>query len=207
MSKHIAVQIVQRFCVAFLCVVAVSGCQSLPAPPEHKYYRLLTPPAASTQHPVRLAGDLTVRPLRAEGLYSERAIIFSDESQRQLQQYHYHHWLYPPGQLVREHLAERLRQSGIAPAVRMREHGGETSYAVSGRIVRFEKTTVAGLAKASAALELRLEKHGKLLWQQTYAADQAVPDATMNGYSAAMETALERIYREFLGDLGKVRLD
>jgi len=192
---------------ALACVAGLSGCQNLPPAPEHKYYRLLALPASPAQQAVHLPGELAVRPLRAEGLYSERAIIFSDEQQRQLQQYHYHHWLYPPGQLVQEHLAAWLRQAGIAPSVRLQEHGGEALYAISGRIVRFEKTTVAGQAKASVALDLRLEKKGKLLWQQTYTAGKAVSDATMNGFSAAMEVALNQIYGEFLADLGRLRLD
>ena len=92
---------VRPFLAVLLCVIAISGCQSLPAAPEHKYYRLLTPTASTSaaQH-VHLPGELVVRSLRADGLYSERAIVFSDQpQQRQLQQYHYQHWLYPPAQL------------------------------------------------------------------------------------------------------------
>lgn len=192
---------------ALTCVAAVSGCQSLPAAPEHKYYRLLVAPATPVQQAVHLSGELAVRPLRAEGLYSERAIIFSDERQRQLQQYHYHHWLYAPGQMVQEHLAASLSQAGVAAAVRVQERGGEMPYSVSGRIVRFEKVISAGQAKASVELDLRLEKKGRLLWQQTYAASEIVPDNTMNAFSSAMETALERIYGEFLADLGRIKPD
>lgn len=189
------------------CLVTLSGCQSLPAAPEHKYYRLLVAPAPPAQQAVRLPGELAVRPLRAEGLYSERAIIFSDEQQRQLQQYHYHHWLYAPGQLVQEHLAASLNQAGIATAVRVQARGGDMAYTLSGRIVHFEKVISKGQAKASVALELRLEKKGRLLWQKTYAASESVPDGGMNGFTAAMEVALNRIYGEFLVDLGRNKLD
>lgn len=192
---------------ALACLVAVSGCQSVPAAPEHKYYRLLVAPAPLTQKAVRLPGELAVRPLRAEGLYSERAIIFSDEQQRQLQQYHYHHWLYAPGQLVQEHLAASLNQAGIAAAVRVQERGGDMAYTLSGRIVHFEKVISKSQTKATVALDLRLEKKGRLLWQQSYAASETVPDGGMNGFTAAMEVALNRIYGEFLADLGRNRLD
>lgn len=193
--------------LAALAILAISACQSLPAAPEHKYYRLLAAPAGTEKQTLNLSGELAVRPLRAEGLYNERAIIFTDEQQRQLAQYHYHHWLYPPAQLIQEHLAERLRQAGIAPTVRLQEHGADIPNVISGRIVRFEKTNIPGQAKASVALELHFEKNGKMLWQKIYGASETVPDNTMVAFSAAMEVALNRIYREFLGDLGRIKLE
>lgn len=191
-----------RGLAAATLIAVLSGCQSLPAAPEHKYYRLLPEAAAPAARAV-LSGELVVRPLRAEGLYSERAIVFSDEEQRRLQQYHYHHWLYPPGQLVQEHLAGWLAQTGIAPRVRLQDRGGESPYAVTGRIVRFEKIIVGGKAKASVALDLRLENKGRVLWQRSYAASRELADASMNGFAAAMEDALQLIYTEFVADLGE----
>jgi ABC-type uncharacterized transport system auxiliary subunit len=188
-------------------ITVVAACQSLPAAPEDKYYRLLAAPIAAAQSPARLPSELAVRPLRSDGLYSERAIVFSDAQQRQLQQYHYHHWLYPPGQLVQEHLAESLRLSGIGAAIRFQEFGGATPLAVSGRIVRFDKASVAGLSKASVALELSLEKKGQVVWRKNYSSVEAVTGPTMNDFSAAMEVALNRIYGEFVSDIGGVKLD
>jgi ABC-type uncharacterized transport system auxiliary subunit len=187
------------------CVV-LSACQTAPSAPEYKYYRLL-PSAISPAPSLQSMGDLGVRPLRADGLYTERAIIFSDEQQRRLQQYHYHYWMYPPGQLIQENLAELLSQGRPRPVVKLAEFGGEALYAISGRIVRFEKITVAGQAKASVVLELGLEKKNKILWQQTYAADEVVAGTAMTGFSAAVEVALDRIYTQFLGDLGRVKTE
>lgn len=189
------------------CILG-SGCQNLPATPENKYYRLLALP--TTNNPAQAAllqGDLVVHPLHAESLYSERAIVFGDEQQRQLQQYHYQYWLYPPAKMVREHLMEHLRQSGIAPAVWADEREKDAPYAISGRIMRFEKIIGSGKENATAMLELRLIKKSRLLWQQTYTTSEPVADGSMNAFSASMETALNRIYNNFINDLRKLKLD
>jgi ABC-type uncharacterized transport system auxiliary subunit len=191
--------------VVLACAIALSACQGVPSAPEHKYYRLLSAPVGA--HTLRLSGEVAVRPLRADGLYGERSIVYSDDQQRQLQQYHYHHWLYAPGQLVQEHLAEVLRGAGTGALIRLQEYGGGENYAVSGRVVRFEKISDAGQAKASAVLELRLEKKGQVLLERNYAASENVAGTTMSGFTAAMEVALNRIYGEFLGDLARIKLD
>jgi ABC-type uncharacterized transport system auxiliary subunit len=187
-----------------LCALVLAGC-STPAVPEHRFYRLLGSTAAPAQA-LRVPGELAVRPLRAEALYSERAIIFTDDQQRQLQQYHYHHWIYPPGQLIQEHLADYLRRAAVSPQVRLQDHG-EAAFAVSGRVARFDRVTQNGQPHAMVVLELRLEKKNKLLWQQTYSASTAQADGSMNGFAAATEASLNRIYAEFLSDLAKVKLD
>lgn len=189
------------------CVMALAACEgTVPAAPQDKYYRLLSSASAASTQSVKLPGEVTVNPLRGETLYGERAIIFADEQQRQLQQYHYQHWLYPPGELIQEHLAEYLRKSGFAPAVKL-SLSSDALYAISGRIVRFERITVGGQAKAMVSLDLQLEKKGKLIFQKNYLASVAAPDASISSFTASMETGLNNIYAEFLGDLGRVKLD
>jgi ABC-type uncharacterized transport system auxiliary subunit len=196
---------VKHIAFAF-CAIALAGCAGQSAAPEHKFYRLLGASATAPSSSVRLPGDLAVRPLRGDALYSERAIIFADDSQRQLQQYHYHHWLYPPGDLIQEHLADYLRRAGVAPVIRL-QHQADAVFAVSGRVVRFERISVGGQPKAIVALELRLEKKGKPLWQQLYETSEVQTDNSMNGFAAATEASLNRIYGEFLRDLGRVKPD
>ena len=197
---------VRTLLLVLLCSVSLSACQTAQQAPEYQYYRLL-PASVSAAQTVRLPAELGVRPLRADGLYMERAIIFTDEQQRRLQQYHYHYWMYPPGQLIQEHLADLLSQGRAKPVVKMSEFGGDTPYAISGRIVRFEKITIADQAKASVTLELSLEKKGRMLWQQTYAADEVIVGTSMTGFSAAVEGALNRIYEQFLGDLVRGKIE
>ena len=53
---------------------------------------------------------------QADGLYRERAILYS-ENEIEIKQYHYHHWVDSPSRLLQEHLADMLSSSGISKIV------------------------------------------------------------------------------------------
>jgi ABC-type uncharacterized transport system auxiliary subunit len=183
----------------------LAGCQTAPAP-EDNFYRLLpveVQPALPT--PIREAG-LTVKPLRADSLYGERAVIYVEADRpRVLRQYHYFLWLYPPGQLVQEQLAASLRRSNPGAAIAWGERAENPGYAVSGRVLRFERVVAQGGAQAVAELELALENSGAVLLRKTYGAEAAAPQGSVNGFSQAMEQALARIYSAFAADLQRLR--
>ncbi len=186
-----------------LSAVLLAACQSAPPVPENRYYRLHPSSATAPAAPL-LKSEVAVLPLRAEGLYSERALLFSDGA-RTLQQYHYHHWLYAPSRLLQEFLVGQFGQAGLAASVHRAEHRNESVYAVSGSIFNLERVTPQN--KARVTLELRLDKNGKRLWQQTYSAEEPMAENTIPAYILATERALQRIAAEFVGDVRKSRLD
>ncbi|HEX9179176.1 MAG TPA: ABC-type transport auxiliary lipoprotein family protein [Burkholderiales bacterium] len=192
------------FCLGFALLLA--GCQTPPAP-EDNFYRLL-PVEVAPRLPaaIREAG-LTVKPLRADSLYGERAVLYTEADQpRRLRQYHYHLWLYPPGQLIQEQLAASLRRSNPDSPIRWGERAEGSGYAVSGRVLRFERVVSRDGSQAVAELELTLETAGHdVLLRKTYGAEVAAPQGGMNGFGQAMEQALARIYGEFAGDLQRLK--
>lgn len=195
----------KRLAAALLILSAVflSACQSAPPVPENRYYRVHASSAAAPATPV-LKTEVAVLPLRAEGLYSERALLFSDGA-RTLQQYHYHHWLYAPNRLLQEFLVGQFGQAGLAAKVHRAEHTNESAYAVSGRIVNLER--IAPQNKARVTLELRLDKHGKRLWQQIYSAEEVMAENSIPAYVLSTEHALQRIAADFVGDVRRARID
>ncbi len=180
-----------------------SACQSAPPVPENRYYRVHASSATASPTPV-LKAEVVVLPLRAEGLYSERALLFSDGA-RTVQQYHYHHWLYAPNRLLQGFLADQFRQAGLATKVHGAEHRNEASYVVSGRIVNLER--IVPQNKAQVTLELRLDKNGKRLWQQTYSSEEPMTENSIPAYVLATEHALQRIVADFVGDMRRARID
>jgi len=186
-----------------LSAFLLAACQSAPPVPENRYYRVHASSTTAPANPL-LKAEVAVLPLRAEGLYSERALLFSDGA-RTLQQYHYHHWLYAPNCLLQEFLADQFRQAGLATKVHGAEHRNEAPYAVSGRIVNLER--IAPQNKARVTLELRLDKNGKRLWQQTYSTEEAMTENSIPAYVLATEHALQRITADFVGDLRRARID
>ena len=98
-------------------VVLLSACQSAPPVPQDKYYRLTVTPGPTWTQPL-LRDAVFVAPLRAEGLYAERAMLYASvQRPRELLQYHYQFWSEPPALLLQEHLRASLGASHLAAQV------------------------------------------------------------------------------------------
>jgi len=176
-----------------LCLL-LSACGSVPPAPIDHFYRLqpsVVSPAAKV-----LLGAITVSPFRADSLYAERPMIYTDEaSLRQLRQYHYHLWLYPPAQMVQRHLTTSLG------AVLDLNGDSTAGNLLEGRVVGFERVLAGKNSKAVVALELTLTSSGKTRLSKTYQAEQGATDDSLGAFAVAMEQALAKIYAEFLADL------
>ncbi|MDQ5946174.1 MAG: cholesterol transport system auxiliary component [Pseudomonadota bacterium] len=176
----------------------LGGCGSSPPAPVDRFYRLQPSalPAAAT-----LPATLEIRNVRGDSLYAERPIVFSDAADaRQLRQYHYHLWLYPPAQMVRDHFRASLAGAGNAGS------GGKPSLSLDARIVSFERVLSGKASTAQVALEVTVLSGEKPLLSKQYSAAQAAGDDSFSAFSAAMELALNRIYGEVLGDIGRLDL-
>ena len=81
--------------------------------------------------------SISVITFQAEGLYQERAILYTD-NEIELKQYHYHHWTDSPTRLLQERLAERLRLSNISKLV-LNTFEGNSELIIKGQIKAFER--------------------------------------------------------------------
>lgn len=185
--------------VLFTLTVLLSACGTAPPVPSDHFFRL------SPVHVAALDGSprteaLTIHAIRAESLYAERAMVFTDEhNPRQLRQYHYHLWLYPPSQLVQDHLTSSLAESiEIAPA-------GQAKLALQGRILRFDRILGAKQNYAAVTLELQVLDNGRPVLSKTYEAVQPTLEDSFPAFIEAMERVLASIYGDFLLDLGELR--
>jgi uncharacterized lipoprotein YmbA len=170
-------------------VLTLAGCGSAPPAPADRFYRLNAAPLAGKG----LAG-LVVNPLRADSLYAERYVAYSEDSgARQLRQYHYHLWLYPPGQLVQDYLITSL---GAASS------GDRQAAQVDGRVLRFDRLLNGKESRAVVAVELQLTRAGKVVLNKTYRAEQVAADSSMAAYVLATEQALAAIAADFARDAG-----
>ena len=181
-----------------LAGLLLSGCGSVPPAPIDRFYRLQ--PVSISAAAKSLSGAVVVQTFRADSLYAERPVIYSEEAgARQLRQYHYHLWLYPPAQLVREHLVSSVGNSLDLTG------GVNAPNVLDGRLVDFERVVSGKSSKAIVALELRLQVSGKVLLSKVYRAEQPASDESMGAFVVAMEQALGKVYAEFLTDLVKNR--
>ncbi len=188
---------IHAICAALLGLgILLAGCASVPPAPVDHFYRL-RPVSIVTATPA-LPGAIAVQPFRADSLYAERAIVYSDAADlRQLRQYHYQLWLYPPAQMAQEHFT-----ASVGSALDL-SGGSAPGNVLEARIVAFERVLSGKDSKAVVALEFRLLSGGKALLNKTYRAEQPATDESLSAFAAAMETALGRIYAEFVADLGR----
>ena len=175
----------------------LGACGSVPPAPVDRFYRLLPVmvPASGKALPV------TLQPFLGESLYAERPVVYAQTANpRQLRQYHYHLWLYPPARIIQENLVASM--GGAILDFSGRE---KAVAALEGRVIAFERVTDGASSRAVATLELHLVAEGKVLAGRRYQAEQRAGDESMDSFVAAMEQALARIYAEFLEDVRQWR--
>lgn len=172
-----------------LLLLGLGGCGSVPPAPVDRFYRL-----QATELPAAKA-MLEVRNIGADSLYAERPIVFTDAGDsRQLRQYHYHLWLYPPAQLLREHMRSSFGT-------------GTGKLQLDTRIVSFDRVLDGKASSAQVVLDITLSSAGKPLLEKRYQTTQAATDDSFSAFSAAMEQALARLYGEILRDAGELKAE
>jgi ABC-type uncharacterized transport system auxiliary subunit len=190
---------------ALLGVALLLAACASPAAPRDAFYRLEPAASAPLAH-VALPGIVEVSRFTAEGLASDRAILYSyRDKPGQVQRYAYQLWVEPPALMLQGQVLNALRQAKAAPTVVTSDLRVPPAYVVEGRLRRFEQ--IAGSAPA-VAVELDLSVirlHGNsLLLLKTYrvekpAASEAMPDTVQ-----AFESAVGEVVAHFLDDLSQL---
>lgn len=174
--------------LAIAALLLIAACGSTPPAPTDRFYRLQAESTAAALPPFE------VRSIRADSLYAERPIVFSPaDDPRQLRQYHYHLWLYPPAQAVREHM---LASMGGVQA--------RSGLTLDARIVAFERVLDSGNGRAVVALDVTLGGERGVLLQKRYRREQPASDDSFSAFAAATEKALQAVYGELRQDIGSL---
>lgn len=181
-------------------VVFLVACGQAPQVPNDHYYRL-TPLAESMEKRRLTDNPIYVEIFLAEGLYNDRAVLYSDKHAGELQQHHYYFWYTSPPRMLRDYLIQVLRNAEISPVIM--DTGTEEDIRISGKLMEFERRQTRAGSTVDVTLELRLYKHDAelpLLMRQ-YRASETINGKDMSTVISGFNAAVDRIYREFLGDL------
>ena len=214
----------RRLGLLVLALAGLTGCLgSAPPVPRDHYYRVLVAPptqdnasqsdsgqSASSQSASRpsatgimFPGVLSVAPLDADGLLRERPLLFSATGRaHEMQQHDYHYWMDPPPKMLQAQLVDYLRASGLAKAVVTPGLRVRPDYEITGRLRRFERLLGGGPTRVVAEVELALVEieRNQLLVIETYSAEVAAGDDSVEASVLALDQALERIFERFLAD-------
>jgi len=190
-----------------LLSLVLTACMVQPPVPEDRFYRLAEARPGVSLEVAALDGVLAVQAFAADGLHSERAMLYStDPGQRRLQQYHYQFWLDAPPLLVQDYLAEYFRKAGIAGRVIEGYSSSSGAFHLSGRLKRFEQLLDGGRARVIAVLELRLERPGapEPLLDKEYLREIFFTTGSVIDAVRGLEQALDGIAEEFIADVRQV---
>ena len=141
-----------------LVLLATYGCSTAPLP-DYRYYR-----PKDINKPVALArpvieGALQIDGFRADGVFGERPIAYSAESDPQkLLQYHYQLWTDPPGAILQRRFIDVLAAMKLATSVTARASVRAEPYKLSGIIERLERVKrLSGSWEVVVKLRIRVE--------------------------------------------------
>lgn len=193
--------------LAFAIALMTTACTA-PTVPDMVYYRLPEPALDYAAVTRRFELPIDVNVLAADGLYAEQALIFTQrEDGRALQTYHYQHWVDPPARLLQRRLIGVLRRAQIAPLVTDRLPASADALVITGVILRFDRVRAADGQHAEVSVQLRIERGGDLLDEHVYKASETAKNDELKSTVDAFGAALDKIYAEFLIDLGKLDVE
>ncbi len=186
-------------------LAALSGCfGSAPPVPKEQYFRLVaaTPPAQASQP---IEGGIEIVPFSAEGVMSERPLLFTADGGRKLEQRNYAYWTDAPPQMLRDQLVSYLRQAGSADRVVPSELRVEAAYEVRGTVKRLEQL-VGSQSGAVISLEIAvIEKStDRLMLSKVYTSEKPTSGEKIDDAVAALNDGLDEIFAAFSADLAAV---
>jgi ABC-type uncharacterized transport system auxiliary subunit len=184
-------------------VAAIAGCAQPPVPRDLFYRVDAGPPdGAFTTPPLR--GAVMVERFRADGLVSQRPVVYSDSAHPfELLQYDYHYWVESPTVMMAYALTDYLRAAGAAATVDGPDIRSAAGCHINGNIRRFERVVGEDSSVASVALEIRLTRRNDdaELLLDTYRADMRAGDQRMTSVVVAFNAGLRHVFDQFLDAL------
>lgn len=186
-----------------------AGCGVQPPVPEDRYYRLAPDRGPSAPAgAVLLPGVLVVERPVAEGVFGERAILYSDDpAGRVLKQYHYHYWLKAPPRLVQDFLVRELRHLGVAARVLDQDTSPSAEfYRLSSRLLRFERLRYPDSSVVEMEFALTPPGAFEPRFVGRYSESHPTADQELTtvvaGFEMALGAVVQRLRADLAGDSG-----
>ena len=169
---------------------------SQPPVPRDQFYRLGSGLPGQALERAPLDGTLTVARLRADGLISQRPILFATREQpNRIEQHNYHYWYESPPLMLRDALIDYLRAANAATGVVSEQDRREGGCELTGTLRRLEHVTAGGepsVAVVEIEFILRRVANDAVLLHRTYRAEQPAADLTMDTTVGAFDQSPKR---------------
>ncbi len=188
--------------------LALVAC-SQPPVPRDQFYRLTggAPSARFATPPID--GSLAVNRLRADGLVSQRPILFTSREQpHRLEQHNYDYWVEIPPVMLRDALMVYFEQANLAHTVVLGDARHRAGCELSATLRRMEHITEAGKpSTAVIEIQVRLQRVNDraMLLSRTYHVEQVAAGLTVDATATAFDQALAALFARLLSDLAAER--
>jgi len=173
------------------------------AVPQVYYYRL--PVISVEKQPQPHYNEILIRPVKASGLYHERAILYSlKEKPLELKRYHYHFWAQAPAELVYQALSQGLAASGLAQQPGLESAEQLPDITLDTGIISFDRVIEGSQVVIRVVLEVTLKREaGEAYRKKQYKSTQQLQTTEMHASAEAFGRALQEITALLIDDLLK----
>lgn len=195
----------RRISFILLAVLVVAGCgggQS--AYVVRQYLPDYAPPANTGQ--ARIDEAIRLEPFATAQAYNSTAMVYRPAT-FELSAYSRERWRVPPGDMVTDYLLRDLRHGGGFRAVLGYYDGGEGRYGLNGTVVEFLEVDGNGGPRARLSVDATLldntqrEITKRVVFQKTYAAEEAMTEKSARALAEAMSRALRKVSGELAADI------
>ena len=182
-------------------LLSACGLGGGPVPADH-FYRLPEVVLETLSKPT--IESLVVKPVKASGLYHERAMLYINVARPlEIQRYHYNFWIKKPAELIHEALYQGLKSRGIADKVSYELSENRKDYILDSRITHFERLIDGQDVTVRLGLELSLSGSELSMgqWSKHYLSIQQLNTTDIHASAKAYGTAFEDIILKLTDDL------
>ncbi len=172
--------------------IVLGACALTRRTPEMRYYTLAVPGVP----PARLPAPLTVGAFTADEPYGTPRLAYRTSPYR-LDYYVYHRWAADPRRVVAAAARDYLERA--APVA------DGSPLELTGHVRRLEEVDAADGCQAVLALDVRLERAGRVLLARPYADTEPAEACRPEAVAAALSLALGRILDRVVADLGPAK--
>lgn len=182
-------------------LLSACGLGGGPVPADH-FYRL---PEVVLERQSKPAFDtLVIKPVKASGLYHERAMLYINESRPlEIQRYHYNFWIKKPAELIHEGLYQGFKSRGVAVNISRKLNNNSNDYILDSRITHFERILDGQNVTVRLGLDITLSgpdlSGGQ--WSKHYLSSQKLNTNDSHASAKAYGAALQDIVLQLAGDL------
>ncbi|VAW59763.1 hypothetical protein MNBD_GAMMA08-650 [hydrothermal vent metagenome] len=195
-----------RFYLLLIFILSAASCSlgGDPAPQDHFFRLPEIVLDVSEQSQKEIFENVVIKPVKASGLYHERAILFIEaDKPLELQRYHYSFWASTPAELIHQALIQGLQSSGLAKLVSRNIFETRPDYIIDTRIVHFERLIDGNSASIHIALDVSL-RSGDVAgqaWNKRYVVKKKLASMDMHTSAEAFGDGLKEISTRLKNDL------